>query len=104
MSQPVPPVVWVRAGHLERVRQSKQFQARLASESYLYPSVNIVARVPGTDPTLRNEYLVFSSHQDANGVRVTLEGDSVHAGADDNATVTAAILAAALVRSLGLFI
>jgi Zn-dependent M28 family amino/carboxypeptidase len=51
--------------------------------------------VRGTDPALRDEYVVFSSHQDANGVRATLEGDSVHAGADDNATVTAAGLAAA---------
>jgi Zn-dependent M28 family amino/carboxypeptidase len=51
--------------------------------------------VQGTDPKLRNEYVLFSSHQDANGVRTTLEGDSVHAGADDNASVTAAELAAA---------
>ncbi len=48
----------------------------------------------GTDPALRDEYVLFSSHQDANGVRATMEGDSVHAGADDNASVTAAILAA----------
>lgn len=64
-------------------------------ERFTYPSVNVIGGVRGTDPALRDEWVVYSSHQDANGVRPTLEGDSVHAGADDNATVTAADLAAA---------
>ena len=64
-------------------------------ERFTVPSVNVVGVVRGTDPKLRDEYVLFSSHQDANGVRTTLEGDSVHAGADDNASVTAAELAAA---------
>ena len=72
-------------------------------ERFTTPSVNVIGMVRGTDPALRDEYVVFSSHQDANGVRATLEGDSVHAGADDNATVSAAILAAgrAFVRQPG---
>ncbi len=61
---------------------------------FTVPSVNVIGGVRGTDPALRDEYVLFSSHQDANGVRATMEGDSVHAGADDNASVTAAILAA----------
>ena len=69
------------------------FDVRL--ERFTVPSVNVIGGVKGTDPTLRNEYVLFSSHQDANGVRATMEGDSVHAGADDNASVTAAELAAA---------
>jgi Zn-dependent M28 family amino/carboxypeptidase len=69
------------------------FSIRL--ERFTSPSVNVIGMVRGTDPALRDEYVVFSSHQDANGVRFTLEGDSVHAGADDNASVSAAILAAA---------
>jgi Zn-dependent M28 family amino/carboxypeptidase len=64
-------------------------------ERFTVPSVNVIGAVVGTDAKLRNEYVLFSSHQDANGVRTTLEGDSVHAGADDNASVTAAELAAA---------
>jgi Zn-dependent M28 family amino/carboxypeptidase len=76
---------------------ARQPQAELAIrlERFTTPSVNVIGMVRGTDPKLRDEYVVFSSHQDANGVRVTLEGDSVHAGADDNASVTAAGLAAA---------
>ncbi|MDB4875539.1 MAG: peptidase [Gemmatimonadetes bacterium] len=76
---------------------ARQPQAELSIrlERFTYPSVNVIGVVPGTDPTLRNEFVLFSSHQDANGVRATIEGDSVHAGADDNASVTAAGLAAA---------
>jgi hypothetical protein len=64
-------------------------------ERFTVPTVNVIGGVRGTDPKLRGEYVLFSSHQDANGMRFTLEGDSVHAGADDNASVTAAGLAAA---------
>lgn len=87
------PVLWVRAAQLDRVRQARQFEARLASESFLYPSVNIVARVPGTDPQLRNQYVLFSAHQDHDGVRAAVDGDSIYNGADDNATVAVAVLA-----------
>ena len=72
-----------------------QAEISVRLERFTVPTVNVIGVVRGTDPKLRDEYLLFSSHQDANGMRFTLEGDSVHAGADDNATVTAADLAAA---------
>jgi Zn-dependent M28 family amino/carboxypeptidase len=49
--------------------------------------------VPGTDPVLRDEYVLFSAHQDHDGVRATIDGDSTWNGADDNATVAVAVLA-----------
>jgi Zn-dependent M28 family amino/carboxypeptidase len=51
--------------------------------------------VRGTDPALRDEYVLYSSHQDANGVRLLVPDDSVLAGADDNASVSVAEFAAA---------
>jgi Zn-dependent M28 family amino/carboxypeptidase len=39
--------------------------------------------------------VLYSSHQDANGVRLLVPGDSVLAGADDNASVSVAEFAAA---------
>jgi hypothetical protein len=68
---------------------------RLELESFLYPSVNIVGRVRGTDPKLRDEYVLFSSHQDHDGVRYAIDGDSIWNGADDNGTTSVAVLAAA---------
>ena len=43
------------------------------------------ARVRGTDPKLRDEYVLYSSHQDHDGVRYPVDGDSIWNGADDNA-------------------
>ena len=89
------PAMLVRASMREALARQPQAELSVRLERFTAPSVNVVGVVRGTDPVLRNEYVVFSSHQDANGVRLTLEGDSVHAGADDNATVSAAILGAA---------
>ena len=89
------PAYLVHASMREALERQPQAELSIRLERFTTPSVNVIGVVRGTDPQLRNEYVVFSSHQDANGVRVTLEGDSVHAGADDNASVTAAGLAAA---------
>lgn len=79
----------------ETLARQPQAELSIRLERFTTPSVNVIGVVRGTDPRLRDEYVIYSSHQDANGVRTTLEGDSVHAGADDNASVTAADLAAA---------
>jgi hypothetical protein len=89
------PAFLVRAPMRETLERQPQAELSVRLERFTAPSANVIGVVRGTDPALRDEYVVFSSHQDANGVRVTLEGDSVHAGADDNATVSAALLAAA---------
>lgn len=91
---PTPAFV-VRAAMGEVLARQPQADLSIRLERFTVPSVNVIGAVRGTDPKLRDEYVLFSSHQDANGVRATLEGDSVHAGADDNASVTAAGLAAA---------
>jgi Zn-dependent M28 family amino/carboxypeptidase len=67
----------------------------LVVSQYTYPSVNVVGVIPGTDPKLKNEYVLYSSHIDAHGVRNPVNGDSIYYGADDNASVTAAIIASA---------
>ena len=89
------PAYLVRAELRDSLVHAPRIELAIRLERFTTPSVNIIGVVRGTDPVLRNEFVVFSSHQDANGVRTTLEGDSVHAGADDNATVSAALLAAA---------
>ncbi|HUQ84575.1 MAG TPA: M28 family peptidase [Gemmatimonadaceae bacterium] len=89
------PAYLVHASMREALMAAPQAELAIRLERFTVPSVNVIGVVRGTDPKLRDEYVLFSSHQDANGVRTTLEGDSVHAGADDNASVTAAGLAAA---------
>jgi Zn-dependent M28 family amino/carboxypeptidase len=73
----------------------QMLDVKLRAESFEYPSVNIIGEVRGTDPALRDEYVVFSSHQDHDGVRFAVNGDSIWNGADDNATTSVALLAIA---------
>ena len=89
------PTFLVRAdmATLLRTEPTAAFSIRL--ERFDAPSVNVIAGLRGTDATLRNEYVLFSSHQDANGVRALEPGDSVLAGADDNGSVSVAQFAAA---------
>ncbi|RZS97729.1 M28 family peptidase [Cecembia calidifontis] len=57
---------------------------------------NVVAIIEGTDPVLKNEYVMLSAHYDHIGVgRPNAEGDSIYNGARDNAVGTVAIINAA---------
>ena len=88
------PTIWLPMSGLNSVQQAgQQFVAELKVESFQYPSVNIVAKVPGTDAKLKSENVLFSTHQDHDGVRAPVKGDSIYNGADDNATGCAALLA-----------
>jgi len=90
------PVLLVHRSALEDFRAAGQpIEIRLRSESFESPSVNIIGMVRGTDPALRDEYVLFSSHQDHDGVRYTVAGDSIWNGADDNASTSVALLAIA---------
>lgn len=90
------PVLMVRRASLEALRADGQtVDIRLRAESFEYPSTNIIGVVRGTDPVLRDEYVLFSSHQDHDGVRYTVAGDSIWNGADDNGTTSVALLAIA---------
>jgi hypothetical protein len=54
---------------------------------------NVVAILEGSDPTLKDTYVVFSAHMDHVGVgRPNQEGDSIYNGADDDASGTTAII------------
>jgi Zn-dependent M28 family amino/carboxypeptidase len=55
-------------------------------------SRNVIARIDGADPKLRNEYVVVTAHWDHLGRNDKLEGDKVFNGALDNATGTAGLL------------
>jgi hypothetical protein len=54
---------------------------------------NVVAVLPGSDPELRNTYVVLSGHMDHIGVgRPNERGDSINNGADDDASGTSAVV------------
>ena len=54
---------------------------------------NVVGILEGSDPVLKNEYVVYSAHMDHVGVgRPDASGDSIYNGADDNASGTTTIM------------
>ena len=55
-------------------------------------SPNVVAVLPGSDPSLRNEYVVYSAHTDHLGIGTPIAGDSIYNGAADDASGVAALL------------
>jgi hypothetical protein len=48
-------------------------------------STNVVGILPGSDPQLKNEYVVVTAHLDHLGRGAAVNGDSVYNGAHDNA-------------------
>ena len=64
---------------------------RVGSEPITTP--NVVGILDGSDPALKDEYVVFSGHMDHVGVGTPDEnGDSIFNGADDDASGTAAVM------------
>ena len=55
-------------------------------------SDNVVARLPGTDPKLKVEYVVLSAHIDHLGIGEPINGDRIYNGAMDNGSGSALIL------------
>jgi Zn-dependent M28 family amino/carboxypeptidase len=56
-------------------------------------SQNVAAKVTGSDPALKSEYVVYTAHWDHLGVGVPdAGGDTIYNGAEDNASGTATIL------------
>lgn len=49
-------------------------------------SRNVVGRVPGSDPELASQAVIFSAHWDHLGVGAPVNGDTIYNGAVDNAT------------------
>lgn len=64
----------------------------IESELRNVDSRNVIARLPGSDPKLRNEYVIYTAHWDHLGRDTRLKGDQIFNGAADNAAGTAVLL------------
>ncbi len=49
-------------------------------------SRNVVGKIEGSDPVLKNQYVIYTSHWDHFGIGAPVNGDKVYHGAKDNAT------------------
>ncbi len=82
----------VRAGRFDHFDLPVRARLRRISQQGTFQSPNIIGVLPGSDPKLRDEYVVFSAHLDHLGVCPPLDGDDICHGAIDNASGTAAVL------------
>jgi Zn-dependent M28 family amino/carboxypeptidase len=55
-------------------------------------SANLVAKLPGSDPALKDEYVVLSAHLDHIGIGEPINGDRIYNGAMDDGSGSALLL------------
>jgi hypothetical protein len=77
------------------------FSASYANTHSEYESHNVIGLIPGSDPKLKNEYVVHSAHLDHVGIGKPENGDSIYNGAHDNASGVASLLEIARVYKNG---
>jgi hypothetical protein len=86
------PVLLLRRAALEfkpgsRIRITIEMRVREGQ------AANVLGKIPGTDPDLKDEWVVLSAHYDHIGSHAAPPGqDGIWNGADDNASGTAAVL------------
>jgi Zn-dependent M28 family amino/carboxypeptidase len=77
---------------LPRFDLKKSLTASVTTENTAVESPNIVAKLEGSDPLLKNEYVLLSAHLDHLGVGAPVNGKTVFAGAMDDASGVASVL------------
>jgi Zn-dependent M28 family amino/carboxypeptidase len=77
---------------LPRFPLNVSVQAKAKVQKKTVESANLVARLPGNDPQLKNEYVVLSAHIDHVGIGEPVNGDRIYNGAMDNASGVAVLL------------
>ena len=100
--------LFAAAGHdfatLERAARTRAFRpVQLGATASFHvrnavrrvESRNVVARIPGSDPAVADEAVLFTSHWDSFGIGRPIGGDSIYNGALDDASGVAWMLAVA---------
>ncbi len=91
------------ASDIKDLQDGKRTRANLMSSGYSempLPSQNVIGMIPGTDPELKDEYVMLTAHYDhvgvgAAGSNAVMPNDSIFNGARDNGMGSIALLNAA---------
>jgi Zn-dependent M28 family amino/carboxypeptidase len=57
-----------------------------------FKSHNVIGKLEGSDPKLRDEYIIYTAHWDHLGRNPNLQGDQIYNGAIDNASGVASLI------------
>jgi Zn-dependent M28 family amino/carboxypeptidase len=71
---------------------NKSLKASIVAHREPVTSPNLVAKLEGSDPKLKSEYVAVSAHLDHLGVGAPINGDAIYNGAMDDASGVAAVL------------
>jgi Zn-dependent M28 family amino/carboxypeptidase len=77
---------------LPRFPLAAELRAKVATRTEQVEAPNVVSRLPGSDPRLKDQVVVLSAHLDHLGVGEPIRGDSIYNGAMDNASGVASLL------------
>ena len=96
------PHLWVNASNAAAIAQLKggnglKAQVKIDGiKEEILKTYNVVGMVEGTDPVLKDEYVIYSAHYDHVGIgRADERGDTIYNGARDNAVGSVTVLSAA---------
>jgi Zn-dependent M28 family amino/carboxypeptidase len=101
------PQVFYAAGENRKVdsfelNARKKLTVKLGVKSEENHGENVVGILEGSDPVLKNEYVIISAHLDHIGLSAPgADGDSINNGADDDGSGTVGVLAMAHVYAEG---
>jgi Zn-dependent M28 family amino/carboxypeptidase len=76
-----------------------RLKAHMVSNVRSFSSNNVLAMLPGSDPNLKSELVMYTAHYDHLGIRPDIAGDNIYNGAMDNATGCGIVLELARVFS-----
>jgi Zn-dependent M28 family amino/carboxypeptidase len=71
---------------------SVSLRANAVIQTATLESANIVAKLAGSDPALKNEFVVLSAHIDHVGIGAPINGDRIYNGAMDNGSGSALVI------------
>jgi len=81
-----------RAGRPQSFPLNRSADMKVTTTVSDIQSSNLIGVIPGTDPVLKDQYVVYAAHLDHFGIGTPVKGDSIYNGAHDNASGVAILL------------
>lgn len=81
-----------KAGKAESFDLNIQATIKVNTQFTSVAGSNLVGIIEGSDPKLKDEYIVYTAHLDHFGIGAPVKGDSIYNGAHDNASGVAILL------------
>jgi Zn-dependent M28 family amino/carboxypeptidase len=77
---------------LPRFDLRASLSAKAATTEHELESANVAGKIEGSDPALKDQYVILSAHIDHIGIGAPVNGDSIYNGAMDNGSGSALLL------------